>query len=52
MKLAVDGVQPSSVIKQMIDAGLHHHIVVKEGDWSDVMKMACSFLGIAVVELK
>lgn len=52
VKLAVDGVQPSSVIKQMIDAGLHHHIVVKEGDWSDVMKMACSFLGIAVVELK
>lgn len=51
VKLVIDGVSPSSAIRQMIEAGLHHHFVVKEGDHADIIRIACKYMGIKVVEL-
>jgi hypothetical protein len=36
VKLRADTAKPGSVIDQMIAAGLHHHIIIKEGDYVDV----------------
>lgn len=51
VKLRIDGVKPSAAIDQMIEHGLHHHILVKEGDYAEQMKMVCRYMGIEVVEL-
>ena len=52
VKLRADGVKPSRVIGQMIDAGLHHHIVIKEGDYRELAAMICKFLEIRVRTLE
>lgn len=52
IKLRADGVKPGRVIDQMIAAGLHHHIIIKEGDYVDVVREVCKFLGISTVTLK
>jgi len=51
VKLRLDGVKPSEAVKKMIDAGLHHHIVVKEGDFAEQMQIICKYLGINVITL-
>ena len=51
MKLRADKVKASQIVDQMIQAGLHHHVIVKEGDYTDVLKMVCGFLGIRCVSL-
>ena len=51
MKLRADQAKPSEVISKMIDSGFHHHLVVKEGDHADILKMVCSYSGIRTVIL-
>ncbi|MGI6093888.1 MAG: hypothetical protein ACOYBL_00495 [Lachnospiraceae bacterium] len=52
LKLRADGVKASQVVDQMIKAGLHHHVVVKEGDYTEVVKMVCDYMGIRKVILQ
>ena len=49
IKLSVDDVKPSTVIKTMIDNGFHHHIVVTEGELCEQIALACKFLGVNVI---
>ncbi|MBC5660278.1 hypothetical protein H8S44_10890 [Anaerosacchariphilus sp. NSJ-68] len=52
LKLRADGVKASQVIDQMIKAGLHHHVVIKEGDYTELLKMICGYMGIDEMLLK
>lgn len=52
LKLRADGQKPSRVIDQMIKAGLHHHVVIKEGNYTDIVKLVCDYMGIQKVILK
>lgn len=52
VKLRADGVKAGSVVDQMIQAGLHHHVVIKEGDYTDILKIVCDFMGMKKVVLK
>lgn len=51
IKLRVDGCKPSEAVNKMMAAGLHHHIVVKEGDFTQVLEIASRYLGIKIVNL-
>ena len=51
IKLRLNGIKPGRAIERMMDEGLHHHIVVKEGDHSDAIATACKYMGIRVVTL-
>ena len=51
IKLRIDGVKPSAVIDKMIESGFHHHLVVKEGDFAELMQIVCKYAGIKVVTL-
>lgn len=51
IKLRLDGVAPSTAVDKMMQAGLHHHLVVKEGEFADVMQILCNYMGIKVVTL-
>jgi L-fucose isomerase-like protein len=51
IKLRIDGVKPSAVIDKMIASGFHHHLVVKEGDFAELMQIVCKYTGIKVVTL-
>ena len=51
IKLRFDNVLPSQAVDTMLHAGLHHHLVVKEGNLTEVMKMACAYLGIEIVHI-
>lgn len=52
LKLRADGQKPSQVVDQMIRAGLHHHVVIKEGDYTELVKLVCDYMGIQKVILK
>lgn len=52
LKLRADGCKASQVVDQMIQAGLHHHVIIKEGDYTDIVKLVCDYMGIAKVLLK
>ena len=52
LKLRADGVKASQVIDQMIKAGLHHHVVIKEGDYTELLKMICGYMDIDEMLLK
>ena len=51
LKLRTDGVEPGEVIRQMINAGLHHHVVIKEGDYAELLRLICKYLGVEVLSL-
>jgi L-fucose isomerase-like protein len=51
VKLRIDNATPYDFVNKMMAAGLHHHLVVKEGNYVDILKIACSYLGISVVEI-
>lgn len=51
IKLRLDGVKPSVAIEKMMNAGLHHHLVVKEGDYTDILEIACKYMGIRIVRI-
>ncbi len=51
IKLRLDDIKPSEAVDRMMAAGLHHHVVVKEGDFTNVLHMVCSYLGVKVVKL-
>lgn len=51
IKLRVDGCKPTEAVDKMMAAGLHHHIVVKEGDFTQALEIASRYLGIKVVNL-
>jgi L-fucose isomerase-like protein len=50
-KLRADGVVASKVVDGMINAGMHHHIVIKEGDYVELLKTVCKYMDISVVTL-
>lgn len=52
LKLRADGQKPSQVVDQMIKAGLHHHVVIKEGDYTELVNLVCDYMGIQKVILK
>ncbi|WP_243141009.1 MULTISPECIES: hypothetical protein [unclassified Lactonifactor] len=52
VKLRTDGVKASQVVDQMIENGLHHHVIIKEGDYTELLKMVCGYMGIQKVILK
>ena len=52
LKLRADGVKPGEVIRQMIGAGLHHHVVVKEGNYAELVRLVCKYLGVKVMTLQ
>lgn len=41
----------ASVIDAMIKAGLDHHLLIKEGDHTNVLSMLCDYIGIKKIEL-
>lgn len=51
IKLCLDGIAPSEAISKMMDAGLHHHLIVKEGNHVAVLETACKFLGIKIIRI-
>lgn len=51
LKLRAKDAVASKVISTMIDAGMHHHIVIKEGDFVELLKTVCKFLDMGVVSL-
>lgn len=51
LKLRADGVKPSKAIDKMIAAGLHHHVVIKEGDYAEILRILCDYMGIAKIYL-
>ena len=38
-------------VNRMMALGLDHHLLVKEGDYTDVMRLACKFMGIRPVSV-
>lgn len=50
-KVRFDNVLPSEELNQAMAAGLHHHVVIKEGDVTDIAAMACKYLGVKVVQI-
>lgn len=40
-----------AVIRNMIEAGLDHHLLIKEGDHTNVLSMVCDYAAINKVEL-
>ena len=41
----------SAVVDQLMQNGMDHHLLVKEGDWVEVLKMICKFWDIERVQL-
>ena len=52
LKLRADACKAGDVIDQMLKAGLHHHVVIKEGDYTEILQMVCDYMGISKVLLK
>lgn len=50
-KLRSDSMSPACVIDKMISEGFHHHIVVKEGDLMEQLKVICEFADIKLVSI-
>lgn len=40
-----------TMVDAMIDAGLDHHLLMKEGDFTEVMSIICDYMGIKKVQL-
>jgi L-fucose isomerase-like protein len=51
VKLRADEKKPGEVIDRMIGCGLHHHVIIKEGDYVELVSLVCKYLGIKVVTL-
>ncbi len=51
IKLRLEGIKPGAAIEKMLEAGLHHHLIIKNGDHSDVLSAACKFMGVKVVHI-
>ena len=41
----------SSVVNELMEKGMDHHLLVKEGDHTAVMSAVCKYLGIEKVTL-
>lgn len=48
VKLHVSG-KASQVVNTLMEKGMDHHLLVKEGDYTDVMSLLCKFMGIEKV---
>ena len=51
-KLKVDGVAPSEIVAQMIEHGMHHHFILKEGNQKELAELVCKYMDIEVINLK
>ena len=51
MKLRADQTKAGEVIQTMIQNGFHHHLVVKEGDQTELLRLVCRYLGVKAVEV-
>ena len=45
------GTKASAVVDQLMEKGMDHHLLVKEGDYTEVMTAVCKFMGIEKVTL-
>ncbi|MGX8702579.1 hypothetical protein [Caproiciproducens sp.] len=51
VKLRIDGAKPSAVLDRMMEAGLHHHLVIKEGDYAELLQIVCKYMGIKIIAI-
>lgn len=51
MKLQPKNVSSRGLIDHMLENGLHHHLVVKQGDCAEILKCFCRYSGTHIVEL-
>lgn len=41
----------STVVERLMEKGMDHHLIVKEGDYVQLMTMICKYLGIEIVKV-
>ena len=39
----------SVMVQRLMELGLDHHLLVKEGDYTEVMKLICKYMGVEAV---
>ena len=48
MKLQVNQ-KASVMVQRLMELGLDHHLLVKEWDYTEVMKLICKYMGVKAV---
>lgn len=43
--------KPSQMVREMMEAGLDHHLLIKEGDYTEMLCDLCDFMGVKKVLL-
>ena len=51
VKLKDEKAAPSEIVDSMIRSGLHHHIIIKEGDYVALLQMVAKYMNVKVTEV-
>ena len=51
VKLKDEKAAPSEIVDSMIRSGLHHHIIIKEGDYVALLQMVVKYMNVKVTEV-